>query len=441
MNKQGKHRCLHRILLAALALLAVTSAFASAQIRPLDEYVARAAGEAPSYRVVDSTVEDGFRVLQVEFVSQIWQDIPWTHRLFIVVPPDVEPSRTGVLFISGSGSGDVETAGMLEVARMTRMPAAALMDVPNQPLFDDLWEDALMAYTFDQFLEGADPDWLLLFPMTKGAVRALDVFQAVVAQEFGIEIGQFVVAGGSKRGWTTWLTAAVDERVTGIVPMVYNNLNLAAQMELQSRTYSAGASPMIDDYTALDLSDVPDPARVIELDFHIDPYAYVERFVMPKMLLHGTNDPFWPVDALNLYWDDLPGEKYVVNFANGGHDLGDMERALRNLALFTLHVTGEPLLSEVEWALEEREDGLPGLEVKRTEKAVGAALYVASSTSRDFTASKWERLEPRETAAGWAAEPRPLPGHYLAFYMDVEYAIGQGETIALSTPIFVVEPE
>ena len=198
---------------------------------------------------------------------------------------------------------------------------------------------------------------------------------------------------------------------------------------------------MIDDYTALDLSDVPDPARVIELDFHIDPYAYVERFVMPKMLLHGTNDPFWPVDALNLYWDDLPGEKYVVNFANGGHDLGDMERALRNLALFTLHVTGEPLLSEVEWALEEREDGLPGLEVKRTEKAVGAALYVASSTSLDFTASKWERLEPRETAAGWAAEPRPLPGHYLAFYMDVEYAIGQGETIALSTPIFVVEPE
>ena len=168
MNKQGKHRCLDRILLTALALLAVTSAFASAQIRPLDEYVARGAGEAPSYRVVDSTVEDGFRVLQVEFVSQIWQDIPWTHRLFIVVPPDVEPSRTGVLFISGSGSGDVETAGMLEVARMTRMPAAALMDVPNQPLFDDLWEDALMAYTFDQFLQGADPDWLLLFPMTKG---------------------------------------------------------------------------------------------------------------------------------------------------------------------------------------------------------------------------------------------------------------------------------
>ncbi len=33
-----------------------------------------------------------------------------------------------------------------------------------------------------------------------------------------LKVEKFVVAGGSKRGWTTWCTAAVDKRVAAIVP-------------------------------------------------------------------------------------------------------------------------------------------------------------------------------------------------------------------------------
>ena len=35
-----------------------------------------------------------------------------------------------------------------------------------------------------------------------------------------MKVDQFFVAGGSKRGWTTWTTAVVDPRVVAIVPMV-----------------------------------------------------------------------------------------------------------------------------------------------------------------------------------------------------------------------------
>jgi PhoPQ-activated pathogenicity-related protein len=427
-------------LVLALIVWTVAAATVAADLTALDEYVARDPWDEPVYRIVGTRTQDGFRLLQIEFVSQTWQNIPWSHRLLLVVPPEVVPAQAAVLYISGSGSGNDEIQAMREVAAATRMPAAALMDIPNQPLFDNLREDALIAYTFQKFVEGEGADWLLLFPMAKGAVRALDVLQAVAAKELGIQIDHFVVAGASKRGWTTWLTGAVDERVIAIVPIVYNNLNLAAQIELHRRTYAEGASPMIHDYTDLGLLELIESPHGAELVAHVDPYAYLERYTMPKMLLHGTNDPYWPVDALNLYWDDLPGEKYVVNFANGGHDLGDLAKAVRSIAAFALHVTGQPLFREVEWTLTEKEDGLPSLEVKRTDGVVGAAYYVAISPSRDFTGAQWLRLEPTQTETGWVVEPMRAAGRYVAFYIDVEYAVRPDVTVALSTPIFVLEP-
>ncbi len=74
-------------------------------------------------------------------------------------------------------------------------------------------EDALIAFTFDQFVKSGDETWPLLFPMVKSVVRAMDVVQALARSEFKQAIARFVVVGASKRGWATWLTAAVDPRL------------------------------------------------------------------------------------------------------------------------------------------------------------------------------------------------------------------------------------
>jgi PhoPQ-activated pathogenicity-related protein len=113
------------------------------------------------------------------------------------------------------------------VANASGLPAAVVRQVPFQPMFGDLHEDGLIAHTFVEYTKTGDPTWPLLLPMVKSAVEAMNAATAQAQEHWGVEIDEFVVTGASKRGWTTWLSAAVDERVKGIVPMVIDMLSLA----------------------------------------------------------------------------------------------------------------------------------------------------------------------------------------------------------------------
>ena len=42
-----------------------------------------------------------------------------------------------------------------------------------------------------------------------------------------------VVTGGSRRGWTTWLTAVADPQVAGIAPILIDMQNLREQLKHQ----------------------------------------------------------------------------------------------------------------------------------------------------------------------------------------------------------------
>src|SRR5262249_55165621 len=146
----------------------------------------------------------------------------WTHWLTVVKPAKVA-SNKGFLYINGGNNNDPAPSSVSDrikrLALETNTVVADLGMVPNQPLFfsdskdKGRYEDDLIAYSRVRQMQTGDDLWLVRLAMVKSGVRALDAVQEFMASEAGgrIKIDQFVVAGGSKRGWTTWLVGAVDK--------------------------------------------------------------------------------------------------------------------------------------------------------------------------------------------------------------------------------------
>src|SRR5256885_11934334 len=139
------------------------------------------------------------------------------------------PATQAVLFVDG-GSWEPEYDGtathsvprvakeFVRLANALHAPVVIVRQVPFEPLFGGRREDALIAYTFDQYLQTGEPDWPLLLPMVKSASRAMDAVQRLAREQWGLAIARFTVTGASKRGWTSWLTPAGDPPAAGRHP-------------------------------------------------------------------------------------------------------------------------------------------------------------------------------------------------------------------------------
>lgn len=64
--------------------------------------------------------------------------------------------------------------------------------------------------------------------LSQGVVKAMDTMDLFVRDGLGLEAGvnKFMLAGESKRGWTTWMTGPIDDRVVAMAPVVLSNLNM-----------------------------------------------------------------------------------------------------------------------------------------------------------------------------------------------------------------------
>lgn len=402
----------------------------------------------------------------LNLISQTWRpndiaptrDPRWEHTLRVLEPDDVEHDT--VMLVIGGGDNFVplpgfdDTAqGLAALAQSTGSVVALLEQVPNQPLpfvdennprfigTEGRSEDEIIAFTFQQFLAagkgvpGEEDSWPLLSPMVKSAVRAMDALEDFLLGR-NLEVEDFIVSGASKRGWTTWLTAAVDERVRGISPLVFDSLNMQAQLEHQLDVYGFFAEAVQDYVEAGVFSEFvtqgaetelsPQAQRLLDI---VDPYEYRERLAMPKFLVNSTGDQFFLPDSGQFYLDDLLGETKVAYLPNTDHSLGGVDVALAVIQGWYNTVLNRGPLPQFTW--EVQSEGRILVTPSNTPRS--ASLWVASNEVRDFRLDDDVNPDPPE----WVEVPlAPGPGgtfsgvvstvgtNFNAFFVSLDYAAG-----------------
>ncbi|MEQ9406838.1 MAG: PhoPQ-activated protein PqaA family protein [Fuerstiella sp.] len=381
------------------------------------------------------------RVHQLRVTSQKWQGTVWNHAVEIYEPKEVAFPRHALLFVTGGSrpkAPDEDDLKMgLSLAKMCGARVVMLHQVPNQPLLGGRKEDDLITESWLKYLDTGDDSWPILFAMVKSAVKTMDAVQELSRAEWDEPIEHFVITGASKRGWTSWLTPVADPRVIGTAPIVIDVLNFRAQMQHQLNSWGQFSEQIID-YTSKGLVKRPDEEespREVALRRMMDPFTYRQKLSLPKLLIVGTNDRYWVVDSMNLYWDDLVGNKYIRQVPNAGHGLdGGREGALTTLAVFFRSVAAGVEPPRISWKFS---NGGRQLKLAMESDPVPARvrLWTVQSDDLDFRDDQWKSTEvDRNGGRPEGTVQIPETGH-VAMFGELEFDF-QGLPWSLTTLVF-----
>jgi len=343
-------------------LPAAGSALAAQQQTALDIYV-HAADSHYQYQLVEKKAHPGCKEFLIRMTSQEWRSPAevnqsvWKHWVRIYVP-DTVTSSIAMLYILGGSTTEEHPKPddkLQTLATVSQSVVSEVFDIPNEPLtfvndpYGPRKEDEIIAYTWRKFLDSGDSTWPLRLPMTKAAVRTMDTVTSFAASKNGgnHRVDRFVVVGASKRGWTTWTTAAVDPRVVAIVPMVIDALHVVPSFQHHYRSYGFWAPAVKNYFDEHLMGNLSGEAFQKLMDIE-DPYSYRKRFTMPKLIVNAAGDQFFLPDSSRFYFDDLPGEKHLLYEANADHSLHDTD-ADSSIAAFYLSVLRGSERPNIDW--------------------------------------------------------------------------------------------
>lgn len=376
----------------------------------------------------------------------------WQHWITIFVPWDVDYETAFMLINGGSNSynppdpNDELNIAIGLMAVETKSVMAILDNIPNEPLiFTDegfeRTEDEIIAYTWEKYLSTGDPKWPLNIPMTKGAVTAMDAIQEFCADIpfFPVTIDDFFVSGGSKRGWTTFLTAAVDDRVMAIAPIVFDALNLVQSFRLHWGSYGEW-SPAVHDYEDMGIFNYFTEPIIQDLMQIVDPYAYRDRLNMPKYMIAATGDEFF-VPAAQNYVPGLPGEKYMAYFPNTGHGFSEEEtNLLQNLFVFYQAALENTELPEYSWARQDDGSLVVECETQPSEVILWQAVNPTARDFRDYVVGDpWESSPLTDQGGDVYIAQAVLPEEgWKGLFVELEFDLGYDYPFKVTTEVSII---
>ncbi len=436
-----------------LAFVLIVAGRAGAGETALDRYV-RKADATYAWKVERAVHDPGVTQFVLDLKSQTWRtekDVNrpvWQHWL-VVVRPEKVTSSTAFLFIGGGRNGGdpprSAEARTLQIAKETGTVVAELRMVPNQPLIfhgdgKERREDDLIGYTWDQYLKTGDETWPARLPMTKSAVRAMDAVQELLASDAGgkVKVEKFVVAGGSKRGWTAWCTAAVDARVAAVVPFVIDVLNVTPSIKHHVAAYGFYSLAIKDyfDHRLVQRMDEPRNAALMEIE---DPYAYRDRLTLPKYVVNASGDQFFCPDSSQFYFDGLKGEKHLRYVPNTDHSLRDSDALEGAIAFYQLLLAGKER-PKYSWSFEK--DG--SIRVQTKEKLKQVSLWQATNpAARDFRLAvigKAYTSRSLEDQGGgvYVGKVEPPAKGWTAFFVELTFDTGTSAPLKVTSGVRVL---
>ncbi len=413
----------------------------------------------------------------LRLISQTWRDETevshpqWTHDLQIVRPHHAD-SNTALLLISGGRRTNTSPnnldSTLIELAKATKSVCVLLPNVPNQPIAiideDDPQgtkgrvEDDLLAQSWVRAIDEHDASWVAQIAMVKSAIAAMDATQEFLAsQPDVINIEDFVITGASKRGWTTWLTGAIDDRIRGLMPIVIDTFKLSHSIEHHWHSYGEW-SPAIHDYTDRKLFKPLGTRKGRVVRHNVDPYLYRDRYTMPKFLLNSAGDQFFLPDTTQNYIDDLPGETRLRFVPNTDHDLDQKDdtqpeghqSSLESLAGFHEAIEHNRELPKLRW-VHARGVNLSGdrpahmnLSIRCDRAPIHVVLWEARNpVGRDFRqatiGNAWIATPLNTTRDHRAGMEIQVPETgYVAYFIEVRFDIPNQELdVTFTTPVFV----
>lgn len=419
----------------------------SAKATALDDYITAPDSNYSFVQVGSSSFDFSTltRGYVLELTSQAWRDssevdrVVWKHWVTIVVPEWDwllgQTKDTALIVIANGNSADPAPdidPNYRQVAAGTRSVVVELSAVPNQPLHftDEMTprsEDEIIAYSWDKFLQGGDVNWPVQLPMVKSVVRCMDAVQSFVGNDAAVTktINYFVLTGGSKRGWTVWLTAAVDpnDRVTAIAPIVSDLLNMKRSFAHHWGAYGFWADALLP-YEELEIFEWFDTPQVTALLEIVDPFEYRDRLDMPKFILNAAGDDFFVMDSIRFYFHQLQGETYLRHVPNTDHYLtGAFDDVFNSMVPYYdafLYGDQRPVFS---WTFEP--DGSIRVETVDVPKAVN--LWQAENPSaRDFRlttiGATWESSPLADQGGGsYAGQVNQPESGWTAFFVELIY--------------------
>lgn len=382
----------------------------------------------------------------------------WEHDFIIYQPKQIN-YQTALLFVSGGIRNQHALTSnddflFAQTAILTHSVIVVLKDVPNQYLaFDDhipRKEDGIVAYTWQRYLDdpAGNAFWPVHLPMTKAVVSAMDAVETLTAND-NKPITNFIVAGGSKRGWTTWLTAIADDRVKAIIPFVIDIFNMQENIDHIYETYQ-GWPEAFKDYVEQGVAARFKSDAFKKLIQIQDPIAYLTcpncetyqaRLSIPKYIISASQDQFFPPDSVRYFIDKIPGHNLLRMVPNESHSI-DKLTLLQTIFTYYEQILQQKTLPTVKWQFSDN----------------GNKLTVTSHHGQVKTVKLWQAVNPNRrdfrpaTGVRYTSEPiqgncdnsvchytvviQPPANGWKAYFVELTYK--NPKDFTATTPGFVI---